>query len=314
MSFLTVIVPVYNVEKYIRRCVDSLISQELFDETEILLVDDGSKDKSGEICDEYSDKYEIIRSFHKPNGGLSDARNYGIERATGKYISFIDSDDLVAAGFFKDISDLISKYDADIINFNFAFEKTEGEFDITGDKAVTVRSREELIEDVMMYNIGNQVTCNVFRKDIFKDVRFPVGRAYEDIFTFYRLILNADKFIRVNYTYYVYNIVNDGSITKTPSVKYMRDMYEAVNTQCAALEKYLSEKGSHSESMDCYKLDRYIYIYLKLTRDIGVNDETRDFIKTLENDISKLKHCNLLKNKNYSAKKYIYYKATHLFR
>ena len=249
MSFLTVIVPVYNVEKYIRRCVDSLISQELFEETEILLVDDGSKDKSGEICDGYSDKYENIRAFHKPNGGLSDARNYGIERATGKYISFIDSDDLVAAGFFKDISDLISKYDADIINFNFAFEKTEGEFDITGDKAVTVRSRDELIEDVMMYNIGNQVTCNIFRKDIFKDVRFPVGRAYEDIFTFYRLILNADKFIRVNYTYYVYNIVNDGSITKTPSVKYMRDMYEAVNTQCAALDKYLSGKGAHSESI-----------------------------------------------------------------
>ena len=314
MSFLTVIVPVYNVGKYIRRCVDSFISQDMFHDVEILLIDDGSKDESGKICDEYSAKYENIHTYHKPNGGLSDARNYGIERANGRYISFIDSDDLVADGFFKDISDFIAKYGSDIINFNFAFEKTEGEYNITGDKEVTERTREELIEDVMMYNIGNQVTCNVFRKDVFKDVRFPVGRAYEDIFTFYRVILNSEKFIRVNYTYYVYNIVNDGSITKTPSVKYMRDMYEAVNTQCEALDKYLKDKGLHSESMDCYKLDRYIYIYLKLTRDIGVNDETKDFIKTVENDISKLKHCNLLKNKNYSAKKYLYYKATHLFR
>ena len=314
MCFLSVIVPVYNVEKYIRRCVDSLICQEFFEKAEILLIDDGSKDNSGKICDDYSARYANIKTVHKVNGGLSDARNKGIEIASGEFISFIDSDDLVAEGFFRDMMGFIKAHDADIINFNFAFEKTFGEYNLVGDKAVTVRTRDEMIEDVMKYNIGNQVTCNVFKKNLFDDVRFPVGRAYEDIFTFYKLILKAEKFIRVDYTYYVYNVTNDGSITKTSSVKYMTDMYEAVNEQCDALTRYYEYKGGRSEFMDCYKMDRYIYIYLKLKRDIGVNDETRDFISRLEEEIKGLKRCNLLKNRNYNAKKYLYYKATHLFR
>ncbi|MBQ5852329.1 MAG: glycosyltransferase family 2 protein, partial [Lachnospiraceae bacterium] len=91
---ISIVVPVYNVEKYLERCVDSLINQ-TYENIEILLIDDGSKDNSGQMCDEYANKDSRITVYHKENGGLSDARNYGMDRAKGEYIIFIDSDDYV---------------------------------------------------------------------------------------------------------------------------------------------------------------------------------------------------------------------------
>ena len=92
---LSIVIPVYNVEDYLDRCLSSVISASGIQMTEIILVDDGSTDKSGRIADSYADQYEYIESFHKTNGGLSDARNYGLEKAKGKYVVFIDSDDMV---------------------------------------------------------------------------------------------------------------------------------------------------------------------------------------------------------------------------
>ena len=97
--FLSVIIPVYNVEPYLHRCIDSVIAQDMGDEIELLLVDDGSKDASGAICDEYASKYSWIHAFHIPNGGVGNARNYGIEHVQGEYFTFIDSDDFLDPGY-----------------------------------------------------------------------------------------------------------------------------------------------------------------------------------------------------------------------
>ena len=101
--FLSVIIPVYNVEPYLHRCIDSVIAQDMSDEIELLLVDDGSKDASGAICDEYASKYSWIHAFHIPNGGVGNARNYGIEHVQGEYFTFIDSDDFIDPGFYKEV-------------------------------------------------------------------------------------------------------------------------------------------------------------------------------------------------------------------
>ena len=111
---ISVIVPVYNVEEYLEKCVDSIVAQKVDEEFEVILVDDGSKDNSGQLCDELAEKYPNVKRFNKENGGLSDARNYGIKVSTGDKITFIDSDDYVEETYLKDLLDLMNRFDADM--------------------------------------------------------------------------------------------------------------------------------------------------------------------------------------------------------
>ena len=117
--FLSVIIPVYNVEPYLHRCIDSVIAQDMSDEIELLLVDDGSKDASGAICDEYASKYSWIHAFHIPNGGVGNARNYGIEHVQGEYFTFIDSDDFIDPGFYKEVLRLHRQTPSDVYLFGY---------------------------------------------------------------------------------------------------------------------------------------------------------------------------------------------------
>ena len=110
---ISVIVPIYKVEKYLRRCVDSILEQS-YPDFELLLIDDGSPDSCPRICDEYARRDERVRVFHKPNGGLSDARNYGLERMKGEYVSFIDSDDYVGKDYLKILMELIREYGVNV--------------------------------------------------------------------------------------------------------------------------------------------------------------------------------------------------------
>ena len=114
---LSIIIPIYNVADSLRRCVDSVLAQRISD-CELLLVDDGSTDESGRIADEYAAKHACIRCFHKPNGGLSDARNFGLQHAVGRYVTFVDSDDEVAADTYAPLLDALAKHaEYDIIAF-----------------------------------------------------------------------------------------------------------------------------------------------------------------------------------------------------
>lgn len=117
--FLSVIIPVYNAAPYLRRCIDSVVAQDMGDELELLLIDDGSKDASGEICDDYSSKYEWIHTFHIANGGVGNARNYGIERVRGEYFTFIDADDFIDLGLYKEVFRLHGGQLADLYVFGY---------------------------------------------------------------------------------------------------------------------------------------------------------------------------------------------------
>lgn len=111
---LSIVIPVYNVEKYLRRCLDSIVCQDL-SEIDIILIDDGSTDESGKICDDYSKEYKNIKTFHKKNGGASDARNYGIKKVNSDYIWFVDSDDYIEKGCIKDFLSIMKNYKSDVI-------------------------------------------------------------------------------------------------------------------------------------------------------------------------------------------------------
>ena len=312
MFFLSVIIPVYNVENYLKRCVDSLVDQDCFDKTEVLLIDDGSTDKSGSICDKYSKNYDNIITIHKENSGLSDARNTGIAKARGRYLAFLDSDDLVSDSFLKDMYSFIEKYAPDMISFGYVFEKKSGLYSFTGDKSVTEKSCDQMIEDLLRLKIGNQVCFNVYAKDLFDGIGFPVGRSYEDIATLYRLILKGQNFISVNFSYYVYNVSNGASITKNTTLKSMADMYTSVNEQCSALKLYFQARGDMPEYFRYYRLNELIYIFIKVKREISEGDEKRAFINELEKEIGMIGKVKLSCYRDYNRTKYVYYRLTHL--
>lgn len=147
MPTISIIVPIYNVEKYLCYCLDSICNQ-TFKDWECLLIDDGSTDKSGRICDQYAHKYNQIKTFHKKNGGVADARNYGLKHAIGKYIMYVDGDDWIEADSIERLLQTANENNADLVigDFNFVY----------GDKKTPYRS-SEWTEDKIM-SLGNYIS------------------------------------------------------------------------------------------------------------------------------------------------------------
>lgn len=206
---VSIIVPVYNVEKYLSHCIDSILIQ-TYKNIEIILVDDGSTDRSGYICDDYKRKEDRIVVIHKKNGGLSSARNAGLEIAHGEYISFVDSDDWIAPEFIETHIQNIKKSNADISICRYwnikernikAIQERKG-------KEFCILTKEEAIDSMFIYNkFQSQVWCMVFKRELFDDIKFPYGRTYEDQAVTYKLIWESTRIVFTNEKlyYYYYN-------------------------------------------------------------------------------------------------------------
>lgn len=174
MVKVSVIVPVYNVENYIEKCLDSLLAQTI-DEIEILAVDDGSKDTSGEIIDAYAAKYENITAFHKPNGGLSDARNFGLQYAIGEFIAFVDSDDYVDCDMLKKMVDKAILEDLDIVVCDTTIEYEHTAYPLASNLHYTD-------DKVKAYIFAHPMACTrLVRKTIMDQFQFEKGIFYEDL-------------------------------------------------------------------------------------------------------------------------------------
>lgn len=201
-DLISVVVPIYKVEKYLTKCVDSICSQ-TYKNLEIILVDDGSPDSCGDICEQYGKRDERIQVIHKENGGLSDARNAGLEAASGSYIIFIDSDDYIHAAMIETLYTLARNKKADIavcgLKLIFDEEKGDVQADITKAQTVTIASEEERLQ----YFFGKTqmiftVAWNkLYKRELFQDIRYPKGKLHEDEFTTYKLM---DKAERIAYT------------------------------------------------------------------------------------------------------------------
>ncbi|MEI7668283.1 MAG: glycosyltransferase family A protein, partial [Erysipelotrichaceae bacterium] len=148
MELISVIVPVYNVEKYIDRCVSSILNQ-TYKNLDIILVDDGSQDKSGQICDEYALKDNRIKVLHKSNGGLSDARNKGIELSKGEYISFVDSDDTISNNFIDKLYNLCVNYSSDISMCYFKQFTSEISFNREHESRIDIFTNIQMLENLI---------------------------------------------------------------------------------------------------------------------------------------------------------------------
>lgn len=193
--FISVIVPVYKVEDYLRRCVDSLVNQ-TYEPLEIILVDDGSPDSCGIICDELSQLHSNIRVIHKENGGLSSARNAGIEIAKGDYLGFVDSDDWVEPEMYETMIALAQKHDVPLVYAGrFDEHSADGRQEVglcpPEEEVVT---GEELARRIFRWqNVDSAAWDKLYRRELFQEIRYPLGVIGEDVPTTYRLALLAGK-------------------------------------------------------------------------------------------------------------------------
>ena len=209
-SKISVIVPIYNVEKYLSKCIDSIINQ-TYTNLEIILVDDGSPDNCGIMCDDYSLKDNRIKVIHKKNGGLSHARNIGLEIATGDYISFIDSDDYIHKEFYEILISLIVKYNADIAQCEFLKVYEEGinnsnNYKSYIDEKIIMLSNNEALNNLYNKNCVNTVVVwnKLYKKQLFKNIRYPKGKIHEDEYTTYKVLFNASKVVLTSRQMYYY--------------------------------------------------------------------------------------------------------------
>lgn len=206
---ISVIVPVYNVEKYIDKCVNSLLDQTV-NEYDIILVDDGSTDNSGKKCDEWASKSNIITSLHKSNGGLSDARNYGIQFVTTEYVTFVDSDDYVEPQY---IEILLKGLDtgADMVVTHHVQEYVNDPKKVTITGRFDVLSAEQAMKLMCYEKLSTSASGKLFQTKYIVEDPFPVGKLYEDLWTTYKYI-GRSKRIAFNKSQTYHYIQRKGSI------------------------------------------------------------------------------------------------------
>ncbi|HIX02390.1 MAG TPA: glycosyltransferase [Candidatus Ligilactobacillus excrementigallinarum] len=233
MTKVSVIVPVYNVEKYLDRCIKSLVNQEFDrDEYEIILIDDGSTDNSGEMCDKFQKKNANVKTFHIENSGVSFARNYGIKLSKGKYITFVDPDDYVSLQYISILYDLVNLNNVKMgaCGSNTVY-KNEIKIDKPQNDSENIRlSNTKMMENIFIKknNIGLAVWGKIFEKTLFDEIKFPNGKIYEDLLTLPFIIDKCD-YIEISTKKEYYYCIREDSITTSSFNKNDYKYFEYIN-------------------------------------------------------------------------------------
>lgn len=261
---ITVIVPIYKVEKYLHKCIDSIINQ-TYSELEIILVDDGSPDNCPEICDDYANKDSRIKVIHKANGGLSDARNAGIDNASGEYLMFVDSDDYIEPQMVEILYKALLDNDATISICNYKYVTDNSDFAVDNDNLPIkdgVITGRELLSDIFF---GEKswywvvAVCKLYRKELFDNIRFPVNKIHEDEFVFHKIILQCQKIACVALPMYNY-LQRQGSIMHQRMSLKTLDCAEALFLRAGDLSG-IKGFGDAALKFLCFGIDKYCTCY-----------------------------------------------------
>ena len=218
-DLISIIVPIYKVETYLDQCVSSIVEQ-TYQNLEIILVDDGSPDRCPAMCDEWAAKDSRIRVIHKPNGGLSDARNAGLDVCRGEYVAFIDSDDWLELNYVEKMLKAAQTKQADIVTCTFVDEYEATGKTVCKPKEAFAGNTEQAL--FMLYNgtkIPVAAAMKVYRHYIWQELRFPVGRLYEDALTTYKVFDLADTIVQIPDGLYHYRIREGSIMTAAFSLK-----------------------------------------------------------------------------------------------
>jgi len=237
---ISIIVPIYKVEPYLRQCIDSILNQ-TYKDIEVLLIDDGSPDMCGIICDEYAEKDNRIRVFHTENRGLASARNLGLLEARGQYIGFVDSDDWIEPEMYEIMSGLLRETDADICTCGLWHDSG-----INNEKNgfnKTIYNEEEALEAMIDGEIKTALWNKLYRTQIFTGIAFPAGKVFEDIATIHFLISKSRKVTVSDAPLYHYR-QRSGSITKVRTAQSLIDYADA------CLSRYNFFMDAHQDLFD----------------------------------------------------------------
>lgn len=277
MPTISVIVPVYKVEPYLRQCVDSILGQ-TFRDFELILVDDGSPDGCPAICDEYAEQDSRVKVIHKENGGLSSARNVGLDVAKGEYISFVDSDDWIARGMLEAMFHKCVEFGADLAICNVT--KCIDEKRIIEDSSPM---QDECFsqDDFVKKMIANQawryiIACSkLYHRKLFEEIRFPEGFIHEDEAIAHRIAGRCKKIVTTSEVMYFYRQA-EGSITNAPLTIKRTDML-------SALADRITYAAQHKwKEMLNISLLRYTHLFLGLYFQFPRNNENRLYFRRME--------------------------------
>ena len=310
---ISIIVPIYNTEKYLERCLKSLINQS-YKNIEIILVNDGSNDSSLAICNKYKSNDDRIIVIDKEHTGVSDTRNIGIKRATGNYIGFVDSDDYIDKDMFRRLINGAEEYKCEISMCDLIETyNTNDEVKEYEPKYIKMNKKQALEQLLYDKNVGNYVTVKLLKKELFESILFPVGKLYEDISTTYKLFSKANNILYIPIPMYHYyqrsdSIVNN--ITRESIQHYIRAVFERYydiknNYTCLNLYNVYSivnvvvKMSIWAIKIQDYELfDNYIYdYYCKMEKELILVDEGK--LVTIMTDLEKACFYLLKLNKNY---------------
>lgn len=259
---VSLIVPVYNVEPYLRRCLSSIISQ-TYKNLEIIIVDDGSTDNSGLICDEYALSDKRIKVIHKENGGLSSARNVGLGIATGEYIGFVDSDDYIDLSFVEKMMANNNGYD--MIMCRFCIEEGSKKyipmpFDYTDNVLI---NGYDVFELICREKVDCSCCTKLFKKTFFEQKTFPIGKTNEDFVFLSNVLLDVDSALYIKDVTYYYIKRND-SITTKP---FSKSQFDKVYNSYDCIDVVREKKPQLLKASIAYHIKQCFYIYKKLVID-----------------------------------------------
>ena len=269
MEKVSVIIPVYNDEKYLANCIDSVLKQS-YSNLEIILVDDGSTDKTPEICEKYRGKYQNIRVLHKKNGGVGSSRNAGLAMATGDYVLFIDDDDWIEGNHIEELYNLLKKTDADIAvaNFNYFFEEraTYGYVIRNEDYFEKIYTPQEwfgIEYETTPYNMSLMFVVpwgKLYKRALFNNIVYPVNKRVEDDLTTWKIYLLANKISYMNKPLYFHRVFDD-SVSAQASKTAVFPL-EAVEERIALLSQIGFDVSMEKQAYR-YRLNIYLEDALK---------------------------------------------------
>ena len=302
MAEVSIIVPVYQVEKYIRQCVDSILAQ-TFTDFELILVDDGSKDQSGQICDEYASVDARVKVIHKENGGLSDARNKGMDQINGNYFMFVDSDDYIAPTMIECLHKSIMSNNADIAacNFLYFFENDRKKDFSTNIKSEILTGREVFYnrKNERNYGIWTVAWNKLYKRETCGKVRFRFGKYHEDEFWANDIYQMNIRVVTIPECLYYYR-QRDDSIMGKKSIARDFDIIEAFHERICI---YLRDETYADQA---YKVLIYSLEYLEESKKLITNNNekskyiqvekrTNDIIRQLKKrKLSKIQRISLI--------------------
>lgn len=261
MPIISIIVPIYNVEEYLPRCINSILAQSLSD-LELILVDDGSTDGCPEICDRYAQKDRRIIVIHQENRGQAAARNAGLDIASGSFIGFVDGDDWIHKDMYQDMIDRAIKYNADMIvcgieNLDQNGNKLENWQQINSEIICT---KEDILRSFYPFyfnNIKGSVCNKVFRACVFGELRFPVGQLYEDSYVLLDTICNSERIVLIKEYYYMY------FSTRCNSTMHYQYSVKSFETLSVTRKNYIFFSETDNLEQAKYAMEYYVNDYLK---------------------------------------------------